>query len=49
MLSEWAYARLYATSAERADALPLWLSHYIQTTTRQPQPPIARLAAEQRR
>jgi transposase InsO family protein len=28
MLSEWAYARLYATSAERADALPLWLSHY---------------------
>jgi hypothetical protein len=28
MLSEWAYARLYATSAERTDALTLWLSHY---------------------
>ncbi len=37
MLTEWAYVRLYA--------LPLQL----QTTTRQPQPPSARHAAEQRR
>jgi hypothetical protein len=28
MLAEWAYARLYATSDERAGALPLWLNHY---------------------
>jgi transposase InsO family protein len=28
LLTEWAYARLYATSDERADALPLWLNHY---------------------
>jgi transposase InsO family protein len=28
LLNEWAYARLYATSDERAQALPLWLSHY---------------------
>jgi transposase InsO family protein len=28
VLTEWAYARLYATSDERADALPLWLNHY---------------------
>jgi transposase InsO family protein len=28
MLNEWAYARLYRDSAERARALPLWLDHY---------------------
>jgi hypothetical protein len=28
MLSEWAYARLYATSDERARTLPLWPNHY---------------------
>lgn len=28
MLNEWAYARLYADSEERAQALPLWLNHY---------------------
>ena len=28
MLTEWAYARLYATSDERANTLPLWLNHY---------------------
>jgi len=28
MLNEWAYARLYRDSEERARALPLWLNHY---------------------
>lgn len=28
MLREWAYARIYATSAERIEALPLWLDRY---------------------
>lgn len=28
VLNEWAYARLYANSEERAQALPLWLNHY---------------------
>jgi transposase InsO family protein len=28
MLREWAYARVYATSAERIEALPLWLDRY---------------------
>lgn len=28
VLNEWAYARLYASSEERARALPLWLNHY---------------------
>lgn len=28
LLNEWAYARLYADSSERARALPLWLNHY---------------------
>jgi transposase InsO family protein len=28
MLNEWAYARPYRDSAERARALPLWLDHY---------------------
>jgi transposase InsO family protein len=28
MLREWAYGRLYATSAERINALPLWLDRY---------------------
>jgi transposase InsO family protein len=28
VLNEWAYARLYADSEERAQALPLWLNHY---------------------
>jgi transposase InsO family protein len=28
VLNEWAYARLYADSEERARALSLWLNHY---------------------
>ena len=28
LLREWAYARLYSTSNERALALPSWLNHY---------------------
>jgi transposase InsO family protein len=28
LLGGWAYARLYASSAERAQALPVWLNHY---------------------
>ena len=31
LLSGWAYARLYASSRERAQALPLWLNHYNYT------------------
>ncbi len=31
MLHGWAYARLYASSGERAQALPLWLNHYNYT------------------
>jgi transposase InsO family protein len=28
LIREWAYVRLYGTSAERIDALPLWLDRY---------------------
>jgi len=28
LLREWAYARLYATSNERASTLPTWINHY---------------------
>lgn len=28
LLNSWAYARLYASSAERSEALPVWLNHY---------------------
>lgn len=28
LLHEWAYARLYATSDERASTLPTWINHY---------------------
>jgi|SRR5438128_6140598 len=28
LLDGWAYARLYGTSAERAQVLPVWLNHY---------------------
>ncbi len=31
MVDGWAYARLYASSYERAQALPLWLNHYNDT------------------
>jgi transposase InsO family protein len=31
LLNEWAYARLYGNSDERARALPLWLNHYNYT------------------
>jgi transposase InsO family protein len=31
LLNEWAYARLYGNSDERARVLPLWLSHYNYT------------------
>jgi transposase InsO family protein len=46
VLNQWAYARLYANSEERAQALPLWLNHY---TYRRPhgslghRPPSSRL------
>ena len=46
MLNEWAYARLYSNSEERAQALPHWLNHY---NNRRPhgslghQPPNSRL------
>jgi transposase InsO family protein len=50
MLAEWAYARLYATSDERAGALPLWLNYY---NYRRPHGSLSHrlawLAAEQRR
>jgi transposase InsO family protein len=28
LTNEWAYGRIYGSSAERAEALPLWLKHY---------------------
>ena len=28
LINEWAYARVYGTSAERTARLPSWLSHY---------------------
>jgi len=31
LLTGWAYGRLYASSHERAQALPLWLNHYNYT------------------
>lgn len=31
LIDGWAYARLYASSRERAHALPLWLNHYNYT------------------
>jgi len=46
LLREWAYARLYATSTERAATLPAWINHY---NSRRPhgslshQPPATRL------
>jgi transposase InsO family protein len=46
MLREWAYARIFATSAERTKALPLWLDRY---NWRRPhgslghRPPVSRL------
>jgi transposase InsO family protein len=32
ILREWAYARLYSTSDERASTLPTWLNHYPPAT-----------------
>jgi transposase InsO family protein len=46
MLNGWAYARLYANSAERAGALPVWLNHYNYTRPHSSlgkQPPSSRL------
>ena len=46
MLNEWAYARLYTDSHERARALPLWLIHYNYTRPHGSlghQPPSSRL------
>jgi transposase InsO family protein len=46
LLREWAYARLYATSHERAQTLPLWLNHYNyrrQHGSLSHQPPATRL------
>ena len=31
LLREWAYVRLYQTSADRTAALPAWLRHYNRT------------------
>jgi transposase InsO family protein len=50
LLNEWAYARIYGTSAECKAALPLYLrALQLPTTTRQPQPPATRITAEQPR
>jgi transposase InsO family protein len=46
LLHEWAYARLYRNSDERAQALPLWLDHYNYTRPHgslSHQPPSTRL------
>jgi len=46
LLREWAYARLYATSNERANTLPTWLNHYNYTRRHGSlghQPPATRL------
>jgi transposase InsO family protein len=46
LLGGWAYARIYANSAERARALPVWLNHYNYVrphTSLGKQPPGARL------
>jgi len=49
--NDWAYGRVYATSAERSQHLPAWLNHY---NHRRPhcslshRPPAARLAELQR-
>jgi transposase InsO family protein len=46
MLGGWAYARLYATSTQRAEALPIWLNHYNYVrphTSLGKQPPGSRL------
>ena len=45
LLNEWAYARIYGSSDERAAALPLFLDALqLQTTTRLPRPPTTGLA-----
>ena len=50
LLNEWAYARIYGSSHERAAALaPLPRPLQLPTTTRQPQPPAAGLETEQPR
>jgi len=46
LLGGWAYARLYASSSERARALPVWLNHYNYTRPHASlgkQPPSSRL------
>jgi transposase InsO family protein len=46
LLAGWAYGRLYASSCERAQALPLWLKHYNYTRPHGSlghQPPASRL------
>lgn len=46
LLVGWAYGRLYASSQERAAALPLWLKHYNYTRPHgslRHQPPVSRL------
>jgi transposase InsO family protein len=46
LLASWAYGRLYASSRERAQALPLWLKHYNYTRPHGSlghQPPASRL------
>ena len=46
LLREWAYARLYTTSDERAQTLPTWLNHYNynrQHGSLSHQPPATRL------
>ena len=46
-LREWAYARAYADSAQRAEALPAWLHHYNwhrPHASLNYQPPISRIS-----
>jgi transposase InsO family protein len=49
-LREWAYARAYDTSDQRADDLPIWLHHYNWHRPHgslQAKPPISRLGLQQ--
>ncbi|MFS1823034.1 integrase core domain-containing protein, partial [Bacillus anthracis] len=46
-LREWAYARAYESSSQRAQHLPLWLHHYNwhrPHASLQYQPPISRIS-----
>jgi transposase InsO family protein len=48
LLEEWAYARLFTSGSERADALPSWLhtyNHHRTHTSLGGRPPISRMTA----